>query len=224
MNPLLAKKTFWCGDNCSDTEVWLLVQYDEDEKRRRQGQGHDKDNDKDKDKDKRKDYDGRKAQIPETAWHLALEELGDVEENCEEQDGEEVGEQVVPVLCCVLLPSGDVHEDEDDGHDDVGKNIAQDQLPVVRQGIVDSHVALQGNSDLLDNNKNLKTPNSEWSQKYLAVLKKYQDDTKDIPMIRKGFGRAMIIMLTILYKNCADYLQSVRMIQTVSFSLYTHVF
>ena len=55
----------------------------------------------------------------ETAWHLALEELGDVEENCEEQDGEEVGEQVVPVLSCVLLPSGDIHEDEDDGHDDV---------------------------------------------------------------------------------------------------------
>ena len=37
-NPLLAKKTFWCGDNCSDTEVCLHVQYDEDEKRRRQRQ------------------------------------------------------------------------------------------------------------------------------------------------------------------------------------------
>ena len=55
---------------------------------------------------------------------------------------------MVPVLSGVLLPSGDVHEDEGDGHDDVGKNIAQDQLPVVSQGIVDSHVALQGNSDL----------------------------------------------------------------------------
>ena len=95
------------------------------------------------------------AQIPETAWHLALEELGDVEENCEEQDGEEVGEQVVPVLSCVLLPSGDNHEDEDDGHDDVDKNIAQDQLPVVSQGIVDSHVALQGNSDLLGRRQKL---------------------------------------------------------------------
>ena len=55
---------------------------------------------------------------------------------------------MVPVLSCVLLPSGDVQEDEDDGHDDVDKNIAQYQLPVVSQGIVDSHVALQGNSDL----------------------------------------------------------------------------
>ena len=107
-----------------------------------------KDKDKDKDRDKDKGNDGREAQISETAWHLALEELGDVEENCEEQDGEEVGEQVVPVLSCVLLPSGDVHEDEDDGQDDVDENIAQDQLPVVSQGIVDSHVALQGNSDL----------------------------------------------------------------------------
>ena len=78
-----------------------------------------KEGDKDKDKDKHKGNDGRKAQSPETAWHLALEELGDVEENCEEQDGEEVGEQVVPVLSCVLLPSGDIHEDEDGGHDDV---------------------------------------------------------------------------------------------------------
>ena len=51
--------------------------------------------------------------------NLALKELGDVEENCEEQDGEEGGQQVVPVLSCVLLPSGDIHEDEDDGHDDV---------------------------------------------------------------------------------------------------------
>ena len=223
MNPLLAKKTFWCRDNCSHTEVWPLVQYDEDEKRRRQGQGHDKDNDKDKDKDKRKDYDGRKAQIPETAWHLALEELGDVEENCEEQDGEEVGEQVVPVLCCVLLPSGDVHEDEDDGHDDVGKNIAQDQLPVVRQGIVDSHVALQGNSDLLDNNKNLKTPNSEWSQKYLAVLKKYQDDTKDTRRFAK--------CLDALWLYCSQYcIKIVQIIYKVSgwsktwAFFYTHVF
>ena len=73
----------------------------------------------DKGKNKGKDNDGRKAQIPAKAGHLALEKLGDDEENCKEQDGEEVGRQVVPVLSCVLLPSGDIHEDEDDGHDDV---------------------------------------------------------------------------------------------------------
>ena len=36
-----------------------------------------------------------------------------------------------------------------------------------------------------------------------------QNDTKDIPMVRKVFGRAMIMMLPIMSKNCADYLQRV---------------
>ena len=35
---------------------------------------------------------------------LALKELGDVEEDGKDEDGEEVGEQVVSILCSVLLP------------------------------------------------------------------------------------------------------------------------
>ena len=35
--------------------------------------------------------------------YLALEELGDVEEDGEEEDWEEIGEQVVAILCCILL-------------------------------------------------------------------------------------------------------------------------
>ena len=38
--------------------------------------------------------------------NLALKELGDVEEDGEEEGWEKVGEKVVPIFCCVLLPPG----------------------------------------------------------------------------------------------------------------------
>ena len=38
--------------------------------------------------------------------NLALKELGDVEEDGEEEGWEKVGQKVVPIFCCVLLPPG----------------------------------------------------------------------------------------------------------------------
>ena len=62
-----------------------------------------------------------------------------------------------------------------------------------------SNVAFQGNSDLLDNNKKFENTDF-WMISKISCFPENQDqdDMKDIPMVCKVFGRAMIMMLPIL--------------------------
>ena len=55
---------------------------------------------------------------------------------------------------------------------------------------------LQGNSDLLDNNKKFENIDFWMISKISSCPENQdQDDTKDILMVRKVFGRAMISIL-----------------------------